>query len=297
MLDMRSGPILAHTSGSGDGDPRPALAATVGPLLPSRPRADESGPSTASEAIECLQAIARLGYRGVQWPATVAGLRPRDLDSSARRGVRAELARAELACAGVDVWIPPGHFLDPSTVDRAIAALEASIGLAADLASGPRRPVVCTLLPSPAERLEAAAAGRELDDAVAGLAALCEREGIAMADHAVTPSAPLARGLDPVLAFAASRDPIALALAGGEPLRSVRVADLLRSGQRGPVGEPGESRLDVVGLRAALDVVGFADMPVADARQWHDPLGGLRATIERWCGGSVGRPPARKGRD
>jgi sugar phosphate isomerase/epimerase len=243
---------------------------------------------------DALLAIAAMGYRQVQWPATLEGLRPRDLDATARRGVRSDLARAELALSGVDVWIPTGHFLEPETLDRAVGALTAAIEFAASLAGRtPTRPVVSTQFPSAEERKAAGKRGTALADAIGTLAAIAEREGIDVVDHAVGAPGPVAWGLDPVLAFAASNDPVQLLVAGSSGrgrLRSVRLSDLMRSGLRGPIGEPGDARLDVTALQAALDVVGFDDAPVADARQWRDPAAGLARTVERWCGRTIAAP-------
>ena len=68
----------------------------------------------------------------------------------------------------------------------------------------------------------------------------------------------------------------------GNRLGGVRVVDLLRSGMRGPIHEPRESRLDAMALRAVLDVASFRGIPVMDARQWPDPRAGLARSIERW---------------
>lgn len=263
------------------GDPRPALSAGIAPLL------ERDG--MRSNAADALSTIARIGYRAVQWSATVAGVRPRDLDDGARRGLRSELRRLELACSGVDVWIPPGHFLDAATIDRAVDALRDAIEFAAALAEpGRERPVVCTMLPSLAER-KAVVSSAALDDAVRTIASIAEREGILVADHAVEADARLAVGVDPPAAFASSADPVALVAQAGARLASARLVDLFRSGLRGPVGEPGEARLDLDHYRAALDVVGFRRPLVVDARQWRDPRGGLVISVERWAGGPIAR--------
>lgn len=250
---------------------------------------------------DALQAIAAMGYRQVQWPATLEGLRPRDLDATARRGVRSDLVRTELALAGVDVWIPTGHLLERETLDRAVGALIAAIEFAAALAGrSPTRPVVSTQFPTIAERTAAGNAGAALAEAIAAVASIGDRHGIDVVDHAVGAPGPLAWGLDPVLAIAASRDPVQL-LVAAEPgrgrLRSVRLADLMRSGLRGPIGEPGDARLDVTALQAALDVIGFDDPPVADARQWRDPAAGLARTVERWCGRPIAAPSRTTGKE
>jgi hypothetical protein len=80
------------------------------------------------------------GVRAVQLDATVAGMRPRELDRSARRDIASLLRRLELGFAGLDLSIPASHFADPATLDRAVKATQEAITLAADIA---------TLCPSP----------------------------------------------------------------------------------------------------------------------------------------------------
>ena len=283
-------------------DPRPDLAATIGPLVEM---AIAGGASMGEAAAGAFRQVGRLGYRSVAWPAMTPGLRPRDLDATARRGIASELRRHELTLASVDLWIPPGHFLDPEHLDRAVTAVEAAVAFAGDLArhaaldpgsAGRRRPIVSTLLPSEPERRAAGRRGEELAQAIAALAAAGERAGIAIADHApessVNPS-PLASGVDPAACLAAGRDPAATVLAAGRRLAAARLVDLFRSGLRGAIGEPGEARLDIVGYRVALDVIEFRGATIVDSRQWRDPSGGLAVSLERWAG-AVPEPGGRE---
>lgn len=225
-----------------------------------------------------------MGYRGVQWPASAPGLRPRDLDGSARRGVRELLRRLELALSGVDAWIPPGHFLDRERVDRAVAATEEAVRFAAECAgSGPWRPVVSLLLP-PVDAGQPAESG--LAGVAAALAEIGSRHGVVVADHPIDrPAASaLGWGIDPAALLGAGRDPSAAVAAAGASLATARLVDLLRSGLRGPIGEPGEARLDALAYRIALEISGFGGPPIVDARQWRDPLAGLEASLVRWAG-------------
>jgi len=107
--------------------------------------------------------------------------------------------------------------------------------------------------------------------------------------HAV-PTAEASAALEPPCA--ASVDCAAVLAAEGRPeeviarlgsrLGGVRLVDLLRSGLRGPILEPRESRLDALSVRLALEVSGFQGLPVIDARQWHDPRGGIAQSVARW---------------
>src|SRR5690606_35381914 len=84
-----------------------------------------------------IDRLHELGFRFIQLSATHPGLRPRELDQSARRDLLATLRRRERSPAGVDLWIPPEHFADAAQVDRAVAAAIAAIELAADLGRVP----------------------------------------------------------------------------------------------------------------------------------------------------------------
>lgn len=76
-----------------------------------------------------------LGVRAVQLDATMVGLRPRELDRTARRDVASLLRRLELGFAGLDLSIPTSHFTDPATLDRAVRATQEALTLAADIAT------------------------------------------------------------------------------------------------------------------------------------------------------------------
>jgi sugar phosphate isomerase/epimerase len=94
--------------------------------------------------------------------------------------------------------------------------------------------------------------------------------------------------LDPAAILAEGGDPVNMVSQLGPRLVSARVVDLLRSGMRGPVGAAGESRLDVLGFRVALEMAGLARFPVIDARQWIDPHAGVLATVQAWGGAIPG---------
>jgi hypothetical protein len=242
--------------------PRPHLAATLGPLLAS-----------GLDAREALERIGALGYPAVQWSATTPGIRPRELDRSARRGVAERCRHLELSIAGVDAWIPAGDYLDRKRVDFAVHAVEEAIRFAAECASaGEERPVVAVAFPA------------EATAAIDAIAEIASRFGVVVADHARPPKQRpgIGLGIDPVAVLADGGDPAAAVAAAGVDLASARLADLLRSGLRGPVLEPGEARLDVLSYRVALELAGVRRPLVADARQWRDPLGGLAATLDRW---------------
>jgi sugar phosphate isomerase/epimerase len=218
-----------------------------------------------------LNDIAATRLRWVQIPATMNGLRPRDLDATARRDLLASLRRREIALSGIDAWIPSGHFADPAHVDRAVTAMSEIIELAGDLG---RVPVSVTLTRDDSGK-----------DAVAAVASAAIRCGVPIADHAVEspPIEGVGVGIDPAACLALNRDPAsAVHAAGFGRIVSARVCDLQSTGLRGPIGAAGQSRLDVIAYRVALDVNGYRRPVVIDARQWSDPWSGVERTLAAW---------------
>lgn len=210
------------------------------------------------------------GFAAVQLSSARPGLRPRDLDGSARRDLRATLARREMRIAGIDAWVPPAHLADAATAERAVDALIGAIGLAADLGRVP----VSTRLPPPGVA----------DLEVAAILADALRRGVGIADHARPPVARpgAGPGIDPAACLAEDEAPEQAVAAAGEALLAARLVDLSSAGMRIAVGDPSEGRLDLVAYRVALHVVGFAAPLVVDARQWADPWEGLRRSREAW---------------
>ncbi len=244
-------------------DPRPRLGATVMPLT--------SG-AHAMPLRDALTWLSSAGYSAVQLSATDPLTRPRELSRSARSDLSAALTRAELVCSGVDFFIPPAHFLDSEHITRAVESLLAAVELAAQLG---RVPVVASI------PLETAA------DVVAQIAATAAKLGSAVlvpvgsGDTALIPAG-LGACLDCAASLGLGHEPHTVVATLGNRLGGVRVVDLLRSGMRGPIGEPRESRLDAMALRAVLDIASFRGIPVIDARQWNDARAGLSRSIERW---------------
>ena len=279
-------------------DTRPNLAVTIHPLS----LADE--PLSVREAIA---SVAALGYRGAQLNAADPATRPRDLGPSARRDLAATFARHELACAGIDLFIPPSHFSDPAQQSRAFDAVIAAIGLGADL---DRAPITLPLPDDLASGLRQAIASEaerlgvhiliapKLETAKVGVntgAGTGLGSTAAVSSSATpTPAQTLERPIEPPFAafvdsaavLAAQLSPEALVSSLGDRLGAVRVVDLLRSGLRGPILEPRESRLDALSLRLSIDLspASRSGRPIAivDARQWVDVRGGIERSILRW---------------
>lgn len=216
-----------------------------------------------------FDAVVALGLAGVQLDAADPDLRPRELGDSARRDLAAALRRRGLQASGIDCFIPVERFADPARVERALDAVHGCLSLAESL----QRVPVSMHLPH---------AGAP--DVVQALQREAQRRGVPLADCSVPvcADATVAIGVDPAAVLAAGGDPAAVVGAAGVRLVAARVVDLLRSGLRGPVEEPGASRLDTLGYRVALEVAGFRGLPVIDCRQWTDVQRGVMDTAKRW---------------
>ncbi|MEY2716332.1 MAG: hypothetical protein RIT24_2675 [Planctomycetota bacterium] len=245
-------------------DPRPALAATISPLVSSR---------TCVDTRAALEWLGAAGYRGVQLSATDPETRPRELSMSARRDLAATMTRLELTCSGIDLFIPPAHFADATHMGRAFEAAEAAIEFAGMLG---RVPVTMPLAP------------KDSCDFLSAMTAVASRHGVDLllpiveASELEMLSPPCAASIDCAAVLAAGGDPSALVFRAQARLGGLRLVDLGRTGLRAPILEPRESRLDALALRIALDTVVFARSPVVDARQWTDPAQGLGAVLARW---------------
>lgn len=247
-----------------------------------------SGPdASTAEPRGLIDLAASLGYRAVQLDAAMPGLRPRDLDRSARRDLAAILRRHELAFSGLDLWIPPDHFINPGTSDRASDAVRQAVELAAELSglvpslgSGRAGRVVSLILPA---KLDAA-----LHD---DLASAATSHGVMIADHAwpprqppAAPGSPVGVGIDPAAIILAGHDPSKEVGRLAGPPASARLTDLASQG-RVP---PGEGSLDELEYTIALDVRGYRDAVVLDTRGLVRPTRVARDVLQRWTGFGAG---------
>lgn len=223
--------------------------------------------------------VASRGIRGVQWSATSAGMRPRELGMSARRDIRALLVRLELVLSGIDALVPASHLVDPRHADRALDAIRDACEFAADLG----HPAVTVRLPDAAAGTAEQVARRAAVDALVAVAA---RTGVAIADLGGgerVPSPPIGVAVDPAAVLAAGDDPSAAVARAGSRLLAARIVDLTSEGMRGPAAGGAGSRLDLLSYRVALGVSGFVGLPVIDCRQWQDPFTGSEASLAAWA--------------
>ncbi len=228
-----------------------------------------------------LKQIAAAGFRDVQIDGRQPGMRPRELDRSARRGLAADLRRLELRPAGIDMWIPPEHFLDSARVDHAVHALLATIDLAGELGRMP----VSLALPRPETTDDS------WQDVLTTIRDACERCGAVLADHALPlrdtdADETIGAGIDPAALLASGEDPCAAVHARPERVTSARLSDLYGTGMRGPIGAQ-DGRLDWRGYQVALSVARYNRPVVVDSRQWPEPWAGCRQTLALWTGGGA----------
>jgi sugar phosphate isomerase/epimerase len=247
-----------------------------------------------------IEWAAAVGARAVQLDATAAGVRARDLDRSGRRDLASLLRRLQLTLSGLDLWIPPEHFLNPGRADRALAAAQSAVELAADLArliDGSPPPQVSLILPdSPpaglSEAITAAAVSRGARIADHAIRAIVSGQpasaspglvpgmpGPTVAAHPAQVSAdsPIGPGLDPAALILAGRDPAAAA-ARAAALVSARLSDASMTGRT----VPGQGRLDLTAYLASLSVAGYARPLVLDLRGLPNQDAAARAVVQSW---------------
>jgi hypothetical protein len=226
----------------------------------------------AATADSCVW-VREQGVRAVALDASRHDTRARDLGRSARRDVAALLRRTELDLAGIDLWIPPEHFVDDTKNQRAIDTVALTAALAGELArlvGGRSVPVVSVTLPG------------DLDDRVRGeIGAAADRHGAVVADHTpggVRRAAGIGVGVDPAACLLAGESPGKRAVAGGDAA-FLRLSDVNATG-RCAVGADG-ARLDLTGYAGACLTVGGRWITL-DARGVGDPARAVAGGVAAW---------------
>jgi sugar phosphate isomerase/epimerase len=253
--------------------PRPPIGVSLAGLAPGPDAPWGREPRTA------IGWARRAGFGLVQLDAAARGMRPRDLDRSARRDVASVLRREGLRLAGLDLWIPPAHFSDPARVDRAAGAVGGALALAGEMSrllGEPAAGVVSTELPAEPD------AGL-----VASLIDAAERAGARLADHAVRTGPgmlpePLGVGVDPAAVLLARGDPARTAAAAGRRLMAARLSDIAA----GVRTTPGEGELDEPAYLAGVSIAGLTGAIVLDLRGLPAPDAAARAVAARWASDS-----------
>lgn len=229
-----------------------------------------------------IDRLAGEGFRYVQLSATQPGLRPRELDQSARRDLLAVLRRHEISPAGLDLWIPAEHFLDDAHVARAVDATISAIVLAGALG---RVPLSMNL---PAPGTDTVGQVASIMDSVSAAA---QQHGVAIANHTVPPpdtmDETVGLGIDPAAWLSQGLDPATVVSTHAAHLVAARLSDLNAAGMRCPIGES-SGRLDVTAYQVALSIAGYQRPVVLDARQWSQPWAGILQTANEWVRTSPG---------
>jgi len=223
-----------------------------------------------------IDAIRALGVRGITLDASRSGLRPRELGRSARRDLAALLRRNELEFTGLDLWVPPEHFTNPSTAQRAIDAVGQALQLSGELAplvGGRSQPVVSVLLPTDLS-----------SDSRSTLGAFAMQHGAMLADHALMtddqqPAPGVRVGIDPVFYLTDGSSPGKAVTRAGSDLVSARLSDTTAMG-RCVVGAQG-GKLDLQSYAGALIVSG-QQWVTLDVRDFPEPGAAVAKSIEAW---------------
>jgi sugar phosphate isomerase/epimerase len=235
---------------------------------------------------EVIPWVRATGFAAVHLNAAAAGIRPRDLDRSARRDLAAIIRREGLDLSGADLWIPPEHFTEASNSDRAVTAVQSCIeyiaeiaGLVRGIGSAAHRPVLSIALP-PALA----------DSILLEIAAAADRAGVRIADHTVPLREANQRiepaigiGIDPAALLASGLDPAGQVFALGTRVASARLSDVSRSIGGGRI-VPGsrEGKLDLLGYSVALATSEFAGHIIADLRSLPQPEAAAAGMLETW---------------
>ncbi len=226
-----------------------------------------------------LDRLAGAGFTAVQLDATLAGLRPRELTGRARKDLVALVARRGMRLAGLDLFLPRKHYVDPAHVDRAMAATLAAVELAADLGRVP----VSLMLPvaemgeDAKGALVEAADGRGVTLAVQG-----EGQWEALAQWVEAVDMPvLGMAIDPAMLLTQQVDPVATVQRYSSRLRVARLSDQM-TGSVGRCGV-GEGDLDVTAYRIAVDLATARVGPVVlDLRGLNEALADAATGRSAW---------------
>ena len=218
-----------------------------------------------------LDRAASLGVRSIALTANAPGLRPRELGRSARRDLAATLRRADLGCAGVDLFVPPKHLGDPAHAQRATDAYLEAIAFTADMSELTGAPLVLTTALPRDEAAEQALA-TIYDDA--------DTRSVRLGDLAYPPleDAPpaCAPGLDPAAAMRSAEDDAAtIAARLAKRLACARLSDADDAG-RCPVGD---GHLDAFAYLLSLSAGGYTGPVTIDVRTLKDPWRGVEAAL------------------
>jgi len=208
-----------------------------------------------------------LGEPRLHLDAMLPGLRPRELDRSARRDLASMLKRSGVGATGIDLYLPPQHLAETAHVDRAVSAITSAIELLSELASlgAMQTKVLCLALPL-----------KPLTTALDAIAAAAQERGVTITDFSLPAAsdvpASIARGIDCAQAIASGQDPASL-IASSAP-GAIRLCDWDGT-RRVPVGT---GRLEPRLLVASASIAAPSVPVVIDLRG----IDGLASNPKAW---------------
>lgn len=262
-------PTLSHGS-----DLR--LAPTIGPIV----QATNQSPRKA------LALIAEQGFTAVQLDAILPGIRPRELDTTARRDLLATAKRCGLSITGIDFMISAEHYSDPQHVDRVVQSLAAACSLAGDLG---RVPISLNL---PIARADAALVQAVVDsaDAQGVTLAIHNEADIDGLTHWLTDHAPphVGVGLDPAALLIREQDPSLTAQSQSASLRVARLSDASKGQADGGRQVAGAGSLALMPYRVSIDLAPNRLGPVVlDLRGLMSPVNAMASAKQAWDNAAV----------
>ena len=247
--------------------------------------------TTGGTVRKAIEHAAAAGFTAIQLDAALAGIRPRELDSRARKDLLALLARRGVRPTGIDLFIPRQHYTSAQHVDRAMAATLAAIALAADLGKLPLS------LALPAAKLP--------DELKTVLVEAADSHGIRLAIHAedqldalsdwitAVDLPALGAAIDPAAMLARGKNPVDVIQQLGQKLTIARLCDVERGSspdddEVAAASEAvrcavGSGDLDVLAYRVAADLASNRAGPVVlDLRGLAAPLQSAVAAKKQW---------------
>lgn len=215
-------------------------------------------PDARERLTSAAEAAAHAGIPALHLDATLPGIRPRELDRSARRDLVAIVKRHNVSLTGCDLFIPPTHFTSPQHQQRAADAVRQAIVFAAELRTlGATAAVVCIETAEPAAKpTESTVNSASL---LSDLVSHARDHGVTLCD-CTSDTSPLARGLDIAAILARNEDPAA-AILTHKPA-CLRLADW---DGRARVAF-GEGRADATAISATVSVAAPAALGIFDFR-------------------------------
>lgn len=228
--------------------------------------------------------MASLGQPLIHLDAMLAGIRPRELDRSARRDLASMLKRNGVGATGIDLFLPPQHLAETAHVDRAVGAITSAIELLSELASlgALESKVLCISLPQ-----------KPLASALTAIASAAQERGVTIADFSLPLAsdvpASIRRGVDCAQAIGAGQDPASL-IASSAP-GAIRLSDWDGT-RRVPVGKGRlDTRLTVASASIAaprvpvvIDLRGI-DGLASNPKAWESPA---TLAVKAWQAGLSG---------